>query len=151
MTQANVIKSPEMVVRGFVEQVRSGKRPDLAKDYLAPVVLAHQVISGEKHTIKRTPDSYTEHIHEFLECYGQYDLVIEELIAQDNRVYVRWRQKGQHRAPILNFPPTGLPLTSVGSAVYHVNGGKITEYWIQQENEGLNAQLEQNAKVANFG
>ena len=38
--------SVEEVVRGFIEQVRSGKNPDLVNQYLAPVVVAHQIVSG---------------------------------------------------------------------------------------------------------
>ncbi|MCW8349185.1 hypothetical protein MD535_24675 [Vibrio sp. ZSDZ65] len=47
--------SVEEVVRGFIEQVRSGKNPDLVNQYLAPVVVAHQIVSGVSETIKRTP------------------------------------------------------------------------------------------------
>lgn len=132
------------LVRDFILHVRSGNAPDTAPNYLSATVVAHQVISGAEHIIERTPQDYSEHIHEFLACYGPYQLQIEELIAQDNKVYVRWQQVGTHLAEICGYAPTGLPLTTVGSAVYLVNDGLITEYWIQQENQGLIAQLRNN-------
>jgi predicted ester cyclase len=132
------------VVKDFILHVRSGNAPETALNYMSATVIAHQVISGAEHIIQRTPQDYSEHIHEFLACYGQYQLQIEELIAQDNKVYVRWQQVGTHQGEISGYAPTGLPLTTVGSAVYLVNDGLITEYWIQQENQGLLAQLRNN-------
>ena len=62
--------SVEEVVRGFIEKVRSGKNPDLVNKYLAPVVVAHQIVSGVSESIERTPENYREHVAEFLEAYG---------------------------------------------------------------------------------
>jgi predicted ester cyclase len=64
------------------------------------------------------------------------------MLAQGDRVYVRWRQTGAHRGPIDGFPPTGRPLVEVASAVYRVRDGKIVEYWIQIDREGVRLQLE---------
>ncbi|RKF22297.1 ester cyclase [Alginatibacterium sediminis] len=138
-------QSASEVVRLFIQEVRSGKYPEHAQKYMAPMVMAHQVYSGQAQVIERTPQNYTQHIHEFLECFGQYQFEIEEFINQGAKVYVRWRQIGHHRATILGYEATGLPIDTVGSAVYRVEDGKIIEYWIQQENEGLLAQLETNA------
>ncbi|MDM5063062.1 ester cyclase [Aeromonas salmonicida] len=134
--------SVEEVVRGFIEHVRSGKNPELAVQYLAPIVVAHQIISGVSEAIERTPGNYRLHVEEFLEAYGDYELFIEEILAQGQKVYVRWRQEGRYLGNILGYEPTGLTLSTVGSAVYQVSGNKIVEYWIQQENQGLHNQLE---------
>jgi len=114
--------SVEEVVRGFIDHVRSGKKPELAVQYLAPVVVSHQIVSGVSEAIERTPENYRLHVEEFLEAYGDYELFIE--------------------GNILGYEPTGLTLSTVGSAVYRVSGNKIVEYWIQQENQGLRNQLE---------
>ncbi|MGF1704073.1 ester cyclase [Photobacterium makurazakiensis] len=138
--------SVEEVVRGFIEQVRSGKNPNLVSQYLAPVVVAHQVVSGVSEAIERTPENYRRHVEEFLEAYGNFDLSIEEFLIQDQKVYVRWRQDGQHEGVIYGYEPTGLKLSTVGSAVYRVSENQIVEYWIQQENQGLREQLEANVE-----
>ncbi|MFQ2100577.1 ester cyclase [Aeromonas sanarellii] len=134
--------SVEEVVRGFIDHVRSGKNPELAIQYLSPVVVAHQIVSGVSKAIERTPDNYRLHIEEFLEAYGDYELFIEEFLVQGEKAYVRWRQEGRHLGNILGYEPTGLTLSTVGSAVYRVSENKIVEYWIQQENQGLHNQLE---------
>jgi predicted ester cyclase len=135
------MSSPAAVVHEFVTRVRSGLEPEAAHRLMAAEVAAHQVVSGPPQTVRRTPANYAEHVREFLRDYGPFDFAVEELLASGDKVYVRWRQSGHHLQPILSFPPTGRPLISVGSAVYRVVDGRITEYWIQQENFGLLEQL----------
>jgi len=145
MYQGSIMeKSPKSVVLGFINKVRSGKEPESASIYMAEKIKAHQIISGEEELVIRTPENYTEHIHEFLECYGQYDFEVQEILSEENKVYVRWKQSGQHLTSILGFEPTGKPLITLGSAVYLVENGLIVEYWIQQENQGLLIQLQSN-------
>ena len=124
--------SPELTVRQFMEMVRSGRDPDAASRYFAPVVQAHQVTSEGETTVARTPAEYAGHVR----------------IAQGDRVYVRWRQQGSHRGSIGDESPTGAPLTEIGSAVYRVVDGRIVETWIQLDRKGLEVQLERAAHSA---
>ncbi|MFC0680310.1 ester cyclase [Lysobacter korlensis] len=135
------MRTPEETVSEFFRVVRSGDRPELAREYLAPAVLAHQVRADSPDTIQRDPDGYTEHVRDMVATYGPFSLTIDEFIADGDKVYVRWTQTGWHRAPVDGFAPTGRPLRTVASAVYRVTGGMITEYWMQQEDSGLRAQL----------
>jgi len=137
-------KSPKSVVLGFISKVRSGKEPESARMFMAENIRAHQIVSGKDEWVIRTPDDYAEHINEFLECYGQYKFEVQELLCDESKVYVRWKQSGLHLASILGFEPTYKPLIAMGSAVYLVENGLIVEYWIQQENQGLITQLENN-------
>jgi predicted ester cyclase len=138
-------RSPELTVRQFMEVVRSGHDPDAASNYFAPVVQAHQVTSEGETTVARTPAQYAGHVRGFKEAFGEYRFDIEELIAQGDRVYVRWRQQGSHLGSIDGETPTGAPLTEIGSAVYRVENGLIVEYWIQLDRRGLELQLERAA------
>jgi predicted ester cyclase len=142
--------SPESTVRNFMEVVRSGRAPDDASKYFAPVVQAHQVTSEGETTVARTPAEYAAHVRGFKEAFGDYRFDIEEVIAQGDRVYVRWRQQGSHRGSIDGESPTGAPLTEIGSAVYRVVDGRIVEYWIQLDRKGLEMQLERVARRASL-
>ena len=136
---------PAAVVRGFLDEVRSGRDPDAVGRYFAPQVSAHQVTSEGETIVVRTPAQYAAHVREFLTAFGRYRFTVEETIAQGDRVYVRWRQQGHHRASLGGEPPTGAPLTEISSAVYRVSGGRIVEYWIQTDRKGLEIQLEKAA------
>lgn len=135
---------PKEIVRNFLLDVRSGKYPRKAKDYMADVVLAHQVASENPETIRRSPENYCEHIEEFLQSYGNYSFEIIHLIADGNKVFALWKISGLHLAEIDGHPATGLPVTDFASATYLVENGKITEYWVQIDRTGMEIQLQKN-------
>ncbi|WP_055586372.1 ester cyclase [Streptacidiphilus griseoplanus] len=132
-------------VRQFLLQVRSGLHPDRADRFMASRVQAHQVAAEAPVVVERTPQQYTEHVQEMLETYGDFTLTVDELIAEDDRVYARWTQIGRHVGPIDHYLPTGAQLTEMASAVYRVEDGLIIEYWIQIDRQGITAQLERAA------
>ncbi|GAA1120551.1 ester cyclase [Kribbella jejuensis] len=134
--------SSKELVRTFLLEVRSGRHPEYAERFLAETVLAHQVQAEDPVTLKRSPREYAEHVEEMKALFGAFELEIEELLAEDDRVYARWTQRGQHQGTIDGRPPTGKALTQLTSAVYRVTAGRITEYWIQIDRTGLTTQLD---------
>lgn len=139
--------SPKQIVENFMDDVRSGKNPQNAGLYLADTVLAHQVNAEDPVTLKRTPQNYEDHIREFLKMYGSYSLKITEIIAEGDKVYVRWIQTGKHHAIIDGYPPTEKPIIEYASCVYLIRNKKISEYWIQIDRFGFQKQLEPGSAV----
>lgn len=119
--------SAKQIVRDFLLEVRSGKNPDAASKYMAPVVKANQVVSEESLQISRTPAHYAEHVREMLAEYGNFDFEIEELICENDKVYARWNQVGNG-------------IRAVTSCVYRLEAGLIVEYWIQIDRLGIELQ-----------
>lgn len=139
--------TPEQIVRTFFEEVRSGKRPDYSNQLMEERVLAHQIVSEEEQTVLRTPEDYAEHVREMKEAYGNFSIEIQELVADGNKVYVRWKQIGTHVGEIDGYEPTGLPVIQLASAVYKIENEKISEYWIQIDRLGIQKQLEHNKNI----
>ncbi|UJB31987.1 ester cyclase [Chromobacterium sp. Beijing] len=119
------------VVTGFLKEVRSGRNPDAAGDYLAPKVLAHQLVAESPHTLERSPADYAAHVRDFLRDYGAFELRVDELLVDGDKAYARWTQLGHDLAGLDGRPPSGEPLRQIGSACYRVADGRIVEYWIQ--------------------
>jgi predicted ester cyclase len=132
------------IVRQFLEQVRSGKFPEKAVLFMADSILAHQMNSENQTTVIRTPRNYSEHIEEFVTLFGNFTFEITELIADEDKVYTRWKQIGNHLAEIDGYQPTGNPLIEIASCVYRLENNKIAEYWIQIDRLGFEKQLHQN-------
>jgi predicted ester cyclase len=135
------MSQPKQIVADFLNKVRSGAHPERAADFMAGRVLAHQVVSEEEVTVHRTPGQYAAHVRDMLDAYGPFTFRIDELLAEDDRVYARWTQHGHHLAEVDGHAPTGRPLVEVASAVYRVEQGRIAEYWIQIDRFGLTEQL----------
>lgn len=136
---------PSEIVRQFFEKVRSGLAPDTANLYMAEQVLAHQMTAENETTVRRTPANYADHVREMIAAYGVFHLEVQELIAQDDRVYVRWKQTGTHIGEVDGFPPTGQTVIEIASAVYRIENERIVEYWIQIDREGIRLQFQRNA------
>jgi len=135
------LENKEMV-RQFLEVVRSGKHPDQAVKFMTDTLLAHQMNAEEETAVKRTPQNYADHVREFLALYGDFSFEITELIASGDKVYARWKQTGKHLGTIDGHAAKGKTLVEITSAVYRLEHGKIVEYWIQTDREGLTRQLE---------
>lgn len=119
--------APKQIVLSFLEEVRSGKDPWSASKYMAPEVIANQVISEDTQRIIRTPAEYAEHVIEMKAEYGDFEFVIDELIAEGDKVFARWTQSGNG-------------IRQCTSCVYRIDSGVIAEYWIQIDRLGLEMQ-----------
>jgi predicted ester cyclase len=126
--------------------VRTGKAPDDANLFMAELVLAHQVTVENETTVERTPANYASHVREFLKMYGNFSFEITELLAQGDKVYARWIQKGIHTAEIDGYASTGKPINEIASVVYRLQNNKIVEYWIQIDRFGFEKQLQRDKK-----
>ena len=145
--QAGAPATPKEVVRAFLEQVRAGRHPEQAPRFMAPRVVAHQVTAEAPQDVTRTPQDYAEHVAAFRQAWGDFDFEVTELIAEGDRVYARWRQRGCHIGEVDGHAPTRKPVIELASAVYRVEDGRIVEYWIQVDRLGTEAQLRANEQA----
>ena len=136
-------KTPKEVVAGFVADIRSGKNLERVHDYMAPKVTAHQVHAEGGHAVVRAPEDYVAHIEEFIEAFAPFTVTVEEILADGDRVFVRWRQDGFHNVSLEGEEPTGKKLTEITSTVYRIEDGKIVEYWLQTDRAGMSNQVKE--------
>jgi predicted ester cyclase len=66
---------------------------------------------------------------------------VDDLIAEDDKVVVRWRLLGTHKGAFRGIAPTGRPIVLKGIAIYRVDGGKLMERWVVSDLYGV---LEEN-------
>lgn len=54
---------------------------------------------------------------------------IDDLIAEDDRVTIRWTLHGTNTGPMFGRPPTGQPVELAAIVIFRIADGKITERW----------------------
>ncbi|MBL3645887.1 ester cyclase [Bacillus sp. RHFB] len=138
------LQTNEQIIKSFFEVVRSGCNPEQAKYFMAKEVRAHQVNSESMVTIKRSPENYADHIREMMDSWGKFKIEIQELISQNQKVHVRWKQTGMHIGEYEGYLPTNKEVIEIGSAVYRLEDRKIVEYWIQVDRFGIIEQIKKN-------
>jgi steroid delta-isomerase-like uncharacterized protein len=67
--------------------------------------------------------------------------VIEDQIAEGDKVVTRLRGRGTFRGEILGLPPNGKVIEIAGISVHRVVGGKLVEHWAQADLLGFLQQL----------
>jgi steroid delta-isomerase-like uncharacterized protein len=54
---------------------------------------------------------------------------IEDVIAEGDKVVVRWTNSGSHVGEFAGIPPTNKDFTIGGIDIYRVEDGKLAEHW----------------------
>ena len=74
-------------------------------------------------------------------AFPDFHITIEELIAEGDKVIVRYTDRGTHKGDFMGIPPTGKRFTATGIGINRISGGKIVEGWANWDMLGLMQQL----------
>jgi steroid delta-isomerase-like uncharacterized protein len=65
----------------------------------------------------------------------------EDMVAEGDKVAVRWTWGGTHKGELMGIPPTGKQVTITGISILRIVGGKIVEEWGEMDMLGMLQQL----------
>lgn len=113
------------VVRRYFEAIDRRRDPEVVDEFLAPDFLSHHPSPGFgsdregqkaafKHFLAAAPDGYH---------------VIDDMVAEGDKVVTRLTAYGTQTGELFGIPPTGKRLTMSGIAIHRVRDGKIVEHW----------------------
>src|SRR3954462_5343301 len=70
---------------------------------------------------------------------------VDDLIAEGDRVVVRWRLLGTLEGAFVGIAPTGKPITLKGIAIYRVDSQMLMERWVVSDVHGLLEEIGQSS------
>lgn len=82
-----------------------------------------------------------QHIAVAEAAFPRYVLDPDDIIAEGDKVLVRFTWRGTHKNDFMGIPPTGRTIAVPGMIEYRVANGKIAEHWLQVDNAALMQQL----------
>ena len=68
-------------------------------------------------------------------------IVVDDMIAEDDKVVTRWTASGTHQGELMGMAPTGKEVTVQGIAIDRIVDGKIVEHWDVFDQLGMMQQL----------
>jgi predicted ester cyclase len=77
----------------------------------------------------------------FYRAFDGIGHTIEDVIATDDRVVVRFILKGRHTGDFFGIPPTGRSIVVAAHAILHLAGGQVTRLFGIFDEAGLLRQL----------
>jgi len=76
-----------------------------------------------------------------LDMFSDFKHVVDDQVAEGDRVATRITGSGKHVGPFLGIPPTNKVVTMSGIAIHRIADGKLVEHWGQIDAVGLLTQL----------
>ena len=99
---------------------------DLVDELLAPDYLNHTPASPDQPT---GPEGVKGLVAMFRSAIPDLRVVVEDMIAEGEKVAVRYTLEGTHEGELFGVPPTGQRLSIKSIAVERVSDGRIREHW----------------------
>jgi steroid delta-isomerase-like uncharacterized protein len=99
---------------------------DLVDELLAPDYVNHSPATPDQPT---DPEGIKAVVGMFRGAMPDLRVIIEDMIAEGDKVVVRYTIEGTHERELFGVPPTGQRLSIKSISVERVSDGKIREHW----------------------
>lgn len=111
-----------------------------------PTVLHESVtFRGSLGQKKRGHAGFAEYVAMVHHALADYRCIIEELVAEENKVFTKMSFTGIHRNELMGYEATGKPVTWQGCALFTFDGDLIRDIWVLGDLKTLQDQLARNA------
>jgi predicted ester cyclase len=119
------IEDNKALVRSYFEAVDARRDSSVVDEFLAADFVSHNPSPGFgpdregqkqafEHFLAAAPDSYH---------------VLEDMVAEGDRVSTRVTAYGTQTGELFGIPPTGNQMVMTGIVVHRISDGKIAEHW----------------------
>ena len=88
------------------------------------------------------PEAVERFVSQFLTSFGDLQHTVEEMIAEEERVAVRFSASGTHTGQWMQFAATGRSIRYTGVTIAHIAGNKIIEHHTWWDKAGLIEQVQ---------
>ena len=127
--------SPETnkaIVRRLVEQVWNKRQIDLIEEFYSEDAVLH--IAGM--SSNSGPEGIRDAVNMILRAYPDLYLVIDDEIAEGNKVVNRWTVMGMYPSKMDDIPAMSKPVNQSGMAILNFSNARVTEFWFLFDNLG---------------
>ena len=139
MTNAN-----KKIIQRLYKEILEDWNMPLADDLVADQFTSHDWPKGSASGPEAFRNYYSNVIRSVLPD-ARYE--VDDMIAEGDKVVVRWRLLGTHKGNFLDISPTGRWVTLKGIAIYRLEDSKVTERWVVTDLHGLLQKLKESPQV----
>ncbi|HEX8100303.1 MAG TPA: ester cyclase [Actinomycetota bacterium] len=130
------IETNKQVVQRFYGEVLNEHKVDLLEELAVPDYDEHDMLPGQGTGLGGLRDRVTMLINGINPRFA-----IQDVIAEGDKVVVRWKNSGVHTGEFLGIPATGKPYGIDGIDIYRLQDGKMAEHWHVIDNLAMLQQL----------
>jgi steroid delta-isomerase-like uncharacterized protein len=123
------------LVRRLYEEYLNQNRPELLPELVSETVVLHTM------TEERGIAAYAALTDRLRVAFPDMQFTLQDVVASDDRVAVRWTMEATHSGPLVGIPPTGKRVQQRANVIYRCDDGKLAEIWAQMDQMGMLRQL----------
>ena len=87
------------------------------------------------------PAGFKEIVVGLKSAFPDIHYTVEDVVAENDKVAVRWHWSGTHQAPFRSFPPTHKAVSNTGTGIFRLQGGKIVAATLETDRLGFLQQV----------
>ena len=130
------VEPNKTLVRRYYDEVLNGRRVELLDELAAPDYVENNPLPGQGTGREGLKQRVTMLVDGLAPTF-----TIADVVAEDDRVVVRWVNSGTHAGAFLGVPRTGRSFRIAGIDIHRVAGGRLAEHWHVIEEFALLQQL----------
>jgi steroid delta-isomerase-like uncharacterized protein len=130
----------KQLLRRWFEEVWNNGRAEVIPELFAEDGIAHG-LSDDPAKPVRGPRDYTPFHAQFREAFPNMKIVIEDMVAEGDKVTARCSVRGKHEGNFRGIAPTQSPIDFTGITIVRIADGKIVEAWNNFDFTTMNKQL----------
>ena len=116
------------ILRRWFEEVWNEGRGEAIDELFDEDGVAHG-LAGDGGGELRGPAGYKPFFRRFRDAFPDIEIVVEDIIAEGDRVAARCTVRGRHQSDSLGFAATNQPVEFDGICIVRIRDGKIVEAW----------------------
>ncbi len=116
------------LMRRWFEEVWNKGRAEALPEMFADAGIAHG-LSDDPANPLRGPAGFVPFHAQFREAFPNIEVVVEDQIAEGDRVATRCSVRGKHTGDSLGLAATQSPVDFTGITITRIKDGKIVEAW----------------------
>jgi steroid delta-isomerase-like uncharacterized protein len=127
--------------RQILEQGFNEGKLDLVDQLVSPEAVNHDPAEPAHLRGVRGPQVFKRTVEMYRAAFPDVQIIVDDVIAVDDKVVLRWHSEGTHRNELEGLAPTGARVSLTGMSVDRWKDGKVVESWSEWDNLGLARQL----------
>ena len=128
MSDQNNLEQHKALARRWFEEVWNKGRADAISEMLAEDAVVHGLTDDTANPL-RGPAGFLPFHAQFREAFPNIEVIIEDQIAEGDRVATRCSVRGKHEGDSLGFGATQAAVEFTGIAITRIKDGKFVEAW----------------------
>jgi predicted ester cyclase len=129
------------LIRRYYEEIDAAAKDErgasVLDEFIAPNFLNHDPSPGFSPDLEGLKQAYNH----FLDANPDGYHVVEDMIAEGDKVMTRLSAYGTQTGELFGIPPTGKQVSMTAIAIHRIANGKIVEHWSELDNLGMMQQL----------